>query len=173
MSRTVINFILAFVVLLVAQAVVFNNLVLFNVAVPMVFIYLIISLPMSFSTNVALTIGFLTGLSVDVFSDTQGLNALACTILAFVRKPVFHLYMVRDEDLGGNRPSVSSMGHASFMKYMFTMTLIYCTIVFMVDAFNFFNPLRMLLRIVCSTAFTFVIIYALESLTVKQNEKRL
>ena len=88
MSKTVLNFILLFLLLIPAQAVIFNNLILFNVAIPLVFIYLIIRLPMTVSVNAALTIGFITGLSVDIFSDTVGVNAMACTLLAFVRRPV-------------------------------------------------------------------------------------
>ena len=87
MSKTILNFILLFLLLIPAQAVIFNNLILFNVAIPLVFIYLIIRLPMTVSVNAALTIGFITGLSVDIFSDTVGVNAMACTLLAFVLAP--------------------------------------------------------------------------------------
>ena len=66
MSKTVITLIALFLVLVPAQAVIFNNLILFNVALPLVFIYLIISLPMTLGTNWAVTIGFITGLSVDI-----------------------------------------------------------------------------------------------------------
>ena len=51
MTKTVLTFILLFIVLIPAQAVIFNNLILFNVALPLVFIYLIISLPITLSTN--------------------------------------------------------------------------------------------------------------------------
>ena len=51
MNKTAINLTLLTLGLLAAQAVVFNNLVLFGVAVPMVFIYAIITLPVTLSTN--------------------------------------------------------------------------------------------------------------------------
>lgn len=89
---------------MISQVVVFNNLVLYSVAVPLVFIYVIISMPITWSTNWSITAGFLLGLSVDIFSDTQGMNALCCTLLAFMRKPVFHLYVQRDEDLSACAP---------------------------------------------------------------------
>lgn len=87
MNKTALSLLLLFVVLIPAQAVFFNNLVLFNVAVPLVFIYLIITLPVTYSPSLAMTIGFLTGVSIDALSDTPGVNALACTVLAFVRRP--------------------------------------------------------------------------------------
>lgn len=169
MTRTILTFILLFAVLIPAQALIFNNLILFNVALPLVFIYLIISLPLTLSTNWVVTIGFLTGLAVDIFSDTPGMNALACTLLAFVRRPVYHLYMSYDDDLSGLRPSIATMGAAAYFKYMLTMVFINCLSVFVIEAFQFFNLRLLLLRTVCSTVFTFIIIYAIDSLSFKRS----
>lgn len=173
MSKTVLNYILKFILLVLTQAVIFNNIVLFNVAVAFVFIYLIVSMPVSWNTNVSLTVGFLAGLIVDIFSDTLGYNALSCTVLTFVRKPVFHLYMQNEEDLGGLKPSITTMGYASYLKYLVTMVAIYCICFFSVESFEIFNPVLQGLRIVCSTAFTFILIYALDSISSRKNEKRL
>ena len=173
MTRTLLQFILKFLILIPAQALIFNNLVLFDVAVPFVFIYLIVSMPITWSTNATLLIGFLTGMAVDIFSDTLGMNALACTLLAFLQKPVFHLYVQRDEDLGGLKPSARSMGPAEYMKYLITMVVLYCCCIFLIDAFAVFSLIHLLLCVLCSSAFTFVIIYALDSITTARNEKRL
>lgn len=172
MTKTTLNILFLFVVLLLAQAVIFNNLVLFNCAIPFVFIYIIISLPVTIGTNVALTLGFFTGLGVDIFTDTYGLNALACTILAFVRKPVLHLYVQRDEDFSGQSLTSRSMGFAAFMKYALTMSLIYCVMVFVIEAFSFFNIFRLLLRIGASALYSFIIIYAIDSLSLSRREKK-
>lgn len=169
MSKTVISLIALFLVLIPAQAVIFNNLILFNVALPLVFIYLIISLPVTFSTNLSIVIGFITGLAVDIFSDTPGMNALACTTLAFIRKPVYHLYMSYDDDTSNTRPSIATMGPGAYLKYMLTMVFIYCFMLFAIEAFQFFNLRLMLMRTIFSTAFTFIIIYAIESLSFKRS----
>ncbi len=174
MSKTALTFIFKFILLTLAQAVIFNNIVLFNTVVPFVFIYIIISMPVTWSTNASLTLGFVAGVVIDVFSNTQGVNALACTLLSFVRKPVFHLYVQPDEDLSGLKPSQATMDSGAFMKYASTMTLIYCMCVFGIDAFAVFNPVRLLMQIVGSTIFTVIIIYALDSIFTRQpHEKRL
>lgn len=173
MSKTVITLLLLYLVLMPAQAIFFNHLVLFNVAVPLVFIYLIITLPVTFSANLAMTIGFLTGLTVDILSDTPGVNALACTVLAFIRRPVFHLYVASDIDLAEQRPSLHTMGTAAFLKYALTMVVIYCLMVFSVEAMQIFNLRLYLLRVVASSVFTFIIIYAIAALTGSRREKRL
>lgn len=148
-------------------------MVLFNVAVPFVFIYLLISMPLSFSPNVTTIIGFVTGLTVDILSDTPGLHSLSCTVLAFVRRPVFRLYTSFDDDLGGLRPTIRIMGQAGYMKYLLTMILIYTLIVFTVEAFQIFNPTIFFARVVCSTLLTFIIIYAISCLSISRREKKL
>lgn len=173
MTKTAFRYILMYAALVLAQVVVFNNLVLFGCAVPLPFIYLIICLPATLSTNKSVTVGFLTGLLVDAFSDTYGLNALACTVLAFVRKPILHLYVSRDEDPTVQPLTMKSLGTPQFSKFAVTMTLIYMVVYFVGEAFNFFNFERMLLRIVASTLYTFVLVSAISSLSVSQREKKL
>lgn len=173
MSKTALQFILLGFILVVAQVVVFNHICLFNVAVPMVFFYLIIRLPITLSINWLLTISFFLGLIVDVFSDTYGMNALSCTILAMFRRPILRLYVPREEDLTRPEPSMYSLGTSTYMKYLLTMTLLYCTLIFLIEAFTFFNPLRLVLRIVTSTALSMALMVAIDSLMTTRSEKRL
>lgn len=173
MNRTTINLLLTYLILVPAQALVFNNLVLFDVAVPMVFIFLIITLPVTFSTNKVMTIGFFTGLTVDILSDTPGVNALSCTVMSFVHHPIFHLYVPVDNDLAEQRPSILNMGVPAFLKYALTMVTLYCLLYFSVEAVGFFNLRLYLLRIAASAIYTFILIYALACITVSRREKRL
>lgn len=175
MNKSILNILLAAVLLVPAQGIIFNHLILFHVAIPLVFIYVIVNMPVTLGTCWAMTIAFLTGLGVDIFSDTLGLNALACTVLAFVRKPVYHLYMPIDDDLAGQCPGLRTMGAPAYLKYLITMTVIYCTLVFVIEAFQFVNIGLMLQRICFSSALTFVIVYALNTLSFRthRREKKL
>jgi len=152
---------------------VFNNLILFNSAVALVFLYMMVELPISVNENVTLIVGFLLGLAVDIFQDTPGLNAMTCTITAFIRKPIFHLYVPRDEELSDRRLSIRTLGKAAYLKYMLTFVIIYCTVYFSIEAFSFFDIKRLGLRIALSSLFTFVVLYAIDSLTNGRSAKRL
>ena len=57
------------------QAVVFNQINLFGIAVPMVFIYIIFRMPLSLSTAWLLTASFFLGLTVDIFSTVRNSRA--------------------------------------------------------------------------------------------------
>lgn len=175
MSKTTLQFLLLGFILVLAQVVVFNHICLFNVAVPMVFFYLIIRLPITLSINWVLTIGFFLGLIVDIFSDTYGMNALACTIEAMLRRPILRLYVPREEDLTRPEPSMYSLGTSAYLKYLLTMTLLYCTLIFLIEAFTFFNPIQLGLRIVTSTmlSMSMVLMLGIDSLMTPRSEKRL
>ncbi|HJE40136.1 MAG: rod shape-determining protein MreD [Candidatus Amulumruptor caecigallinarius] len=173
MIRTFVKFLIFSIALVLLQATVFNHICLFNVAVPMAFIYVILRLPITMNVGWVLTVGFLLGLSVDIFSDTQGMNALACTLLAMLRKPVFTLYFPREDEIGNPEPTISSLGAVVFIKYDLTMSLLYCFMIFLIEAFTFLNPLLLVLRILCSTVLTTLLILAIDSLTVKRYAKRL
>lgn len=168
-----LQFILLGFILVLAQVIVFNHICLFNVAVPLVFIYLLVRLPITLSVNWMLTIGFFLGLIVDIFSDTYGMNTLACTIEAMMRKPILRLYVPREEDLTRSEPSMYSLGTATYLKYLLTLTLLYCSLIFLIEAFTFFNPVRLLLRIVFSTILSMALMIGIDSFMTPQSEKRL
>lgn len=168
-----LQFILLGFILVLAQVIVFNHICLFNVAVPLVFIYLLVRLPITLSVNWMLTIGFFLGLTVDIFSDTYGMNTLACTIEAMMRKPILRLYVPREEDLTRPEPSMYSLGTATYLKYLLTLTLLYCSLMFLIEAFTFFNPVRLLLRIVFSTILSMALMIGIDSFMTPQSEKRL
>ena len=173
MSKVALQFIILGLVLVLAQVLVFNHICLFNVGVPMVFIYLIVRLPVTLALNWVLTIGFFLGLIVDVFSDTYGMNAVACTVLAMIRRPVLRLYVPREEDLTRPEPSMLSLGAGVYMKDLLTLTLIYCALIFTIEAFTFFNPLQLLLRIIFSTLLSMIIMLGIDSIMTPRSEKRL
>ena len=171
MTKFYIQYFVCFLLLIPAQAIVFNHAILFNVAVPLVFIYLIISLPVAIGTNLSIVAGFMAGFLLDIFCDTPGVNALSCTTLAFVRKPILHLYLSIDDDLAGNSPSSRSMVQSAYLKYMITMVLIYCAMVFVVEAFRFFSFRLLLLRIIASTVYTFILLYAIDFALLRCNNE--
>ena len=162
MAKEIIKFTLMFIALTLCQVVVFNHICLFSVAVPLVFIYFIVKLPVTLGVSWVMTLAFILGLTVDIMSNTQGMNSLACTILAVTRLPVLHLYMPRQDTLSNPEPSIRTLGPAIFMKYAITLTAIYCTLFFIIEAFAFFNPVHMILKIASSTLLTFIVIMAID-----------
>lgn len=174
MSKTFLQFALLLVVLVPAQAVIFNHIALYSAGLAFVFIYFIIKLPVNLTPAKVIFLSFLTGLIIDIFQDTPGVNSLACTCLGGVRRTVMRLYIPREEDIQHSIPSIRTLGAAVFAKYVVTMTLIFCLLVFSIEAFTFFNPVILATRVVASTLLTSVLLIALDSLSLSgRSEKRL
>ena len=151
MTKTVIQFILLFIVLTVLQLVC-NKIVLWGVAMPVVFIYLILRLPVNLHGGWVLTIAFFSGLIIDIFDNTPGMNALACTLMAAVRRPVFNMFVSRENDMNIPIPSVDSMGIGDYFKYMATLVTLYCSLIFLIQAFSLHDIVLTLARIAASSA---------------------
>lgn len=167
MNKSVISYIFLFVILVLVQALLMNHIVLFSSAVCFIFIYFLIKLPINISANLILTLGFLLGLSVDMLSDTPGLNALCCTILAALKRPVFFAYEQHDDQKRNVSPSLGTMGFFNFCKYIFSMSAIYCLLAFFVEFIEFTNIAGILIKAGASTIFTFLIILGIDSLVYK------
>lgn len=157
-----------FVILVVVQSLLMNYIVLFNCAVCFLFIYLLIKLPLDLPGNWLLTLAFLLGLSVDIMSDTLGLNALCCTILAMLKRPVFYAYVQHDDHVRNIEPGIITMGWLNFSKYLLSMSAIYCLLAVTIEFMSMSDPINMLIRVVGSTFFTFLMILAIDSLFYKQ-----
>ncbi len=173
MTKTFFKFTLLFIILVVSQVVVFNHLLLFSVALSLVFIYFILRLPVTLHINWVIALSFALGLTIDIFSDTQGMNALACTLLAVLRRPLLGLYIPREEDIIGGEPSIRSLGIGTYMKYLLTFVFVYCALYFIIESFSFFDFTHLMLRVLFSTVLTFILILGIDSLCSPRNAKRL
>lgn len=173
MSKSFLQYLFLFVALVLLQVLVFNNLVLFNVAVCFVFIYPLVRLPLSLSTNWLLTFAFLIGVVVDIFSDTPGLNALSAVILASVKRQVTFLYISKDDKTKGEVPCISTMGWAAYSKVLLTLSTIFCIISFLIEFFSFANIGQILIMICSSTLFTFTVLLGIDCIVDSYNAKRL
>lgn len=167
MAKTVINFALLFIGLALAQVLVFNHLILWHCALCMAFVYMYIRMPMTMTPIAAMSVGLAMGFVIDVFSDTEGMNMLASVLLCAARPAIFKLYATHEENMDKVQPSSRTMTPAPFLKYSFTMVLVYCILVYVIEAFGFFDPLRLLLRIGASTVFTYLIVIALDSVNLR------
>lgn len=170
MNKEIINYSILFVVLLLVQVLICNHIALFNVAVPFVFIYFIIRLPIGMNRSLLFTFAFLAGFLVDLFSDTLGVNSLACTLLAVMKKPAFFAYMQRDDRSEEVIPSLSSLGPAVYSKFLLTMVTAYCLMAFSIEYFSFADVKDVIIMSAASSVLTFLLLLGTDSLIITRRE---
>lgn len=167
MTKDIFRFFLLFAVLIICQVLICNHIALFNVAVPIIFIYFILHLPINLGKGWLFTLAFFTGLIVDICADTPGVNALASTLLAGAKRPIYYAYVTNDDRTKNLIPSISTLGVATFCKFLVTMVGIYCLLVFSIEYFNFANVKDIVLLSSASCVFTFILLLAIDCLIIK------
>lgn len=164
MNNTIIRYFILFWVCILAQVLIFNQIALFNLAYPIIFIYFIIRLPIDLKLSLVFTFSFLLGLIVDIFSDTPGVNALACTLISSIRIPIYYAYMDKDDITSRLTPGVSSMGIWEYSKYLLSFVFIYCLLAFTIEYFSFADVKGIVIISASSTLLTFVLLLAIDCL---------
>jgi rod shape-determining protein MreD len=154
---------LIFVLLVLAQGLVFNRIQLFHCATPLLYVYFVITFRRNYPKWASLLWAFALGLCVDMFSNTPGLAAASTTLMAAIQPYLLLLFLPREAE-EHLRPSAATLGFGKFFTMATIMVLLFCLTFFALEAFNFYDWQQWLLCVVGSAALTLVLIMALESL---------
>jgi len=157
MAHLLTQNIVRFIVLILLQVLVLNNIQFLGFINPYLYILAIISLPVKTPRWLSLLLAFGLGLTIDVFTDTLGLNALVCVLIAFLRNPLIKL-LVSNEDNVNFTPSFSTFGFASYVKYVIVLILIHHFALYYLEVFSFTNFLTTAYRASLSSIITIAII---------------
>lgn len=169
MHKDILKFSLLFLLMLMVQVLICNHIAIFNVAVPIVFIYFIIRLPISIGNGWLFTLSFLLGLCIDIFSDTPGVNSLSCTLLAALKHPIYYAYVPRDDKTQDLIPSLSSLGVGTYCKFLVSMIGVYCLLVFTIEYFNLADVKEIVILSASSCLLTFIILLAIDCLIITKS----
>ncbi len=159
MNNVYFRNIVRFILLILLQVLVLNNMNLMGYMNPYVYILFILLLPADISGSLLLLLAFFTGLTVDFFGNTLGLNAAATVLMAFVRPGILNTFFKSIEFGQGEEPGIAKMGIGKFLRYTFLLVLIHHTALFFLEVFNFDEFGETLYRISISSLFsTFIIL---------------
>ncbi len=161
-SQNILRMLVAFVVLTLLQVLVFNDLRLSNLVNPYIYIAFIISLPFGTSRNTTLTLSFVAGLTIDLFANTPGMHAAACTLMGFVRPYILQAIAFNTEYNAEDTPTVHLYGIGWFVRYASMMTIVHHAALFVIERFDAAYLPSTLLRIVLSSLTTIVLILVIQ-----------
>lgn len=162
MGATIITNFLRFVILVLIQALFLKNTGYYNLATPYLYILFILLLPFETPNFLLFLLSFLIGITVDVFYDTLGLNAAACSLLALVRVLFISVTVQRDGFDNEPEPRLGLMGFRWFFFYAIILTFFHHLVLFSLEVFRFSDLPFILLRTLLSSLFTLVLILVAE-----------
>lgn len=171
MIKLFANNTIRFVLLLLIQVYLLNNINLGGYLNPMVYLLFILLLPFEISGILLLILSFLMGLSVDLFTGSIGLHAGAATFLAFMRPHSLRLINTKRDYEAGIKPGINDMGMLWFVSYTLFLTFFHHLFFFLMESFSFAEIGMILLRVVLNTLLSSIFIVVVNLLFKSQNTK--
>jgi len=166
MAITVFQNIIRFVLLMIVQIFVLNNIQLSGYINPYIYILFILSLPYRTPQWLTLILAFVTGLVVDIFLNTMGTHAFATVLMAFTRNGIIN--MITDFEKDENpTPSFYTFGVGVYIRYVVLLVFIHHTALFFLEAFSLAHFGIIIEKILFSSVVSILLILGIQSLKKK------
>ncbi|NML36691.1 rod shape-determining protein MreD [Chitinophaga sp. G-6-1-13] len=157
--------IIRFAFLLLIQVFVLNKILIHQLVSPYLYMLFILALPFNLPRPVVMLLGFLMGISLDMFSNTMGIHAAACVFVAYLRPFIINVLSPQGGfETTQKTPSMTSMGVSQFLIYAAVLVFLHHVVFFTLEVFGFGNPLYLMLKILLSTAASLILIVLYELL---------
>lgn len=144
-----------FLLLLVVQIIVFNNLNFFGYVNPYPYILFIILYPVNSNKSGLLVASFFLGLIMDMFSNSGGIHTTACLLLAYYRPYLFKFSFGLSYEYQTVR--LNDVLTPERFSFILLSVLIHHIVLFTLEAFKISFFVDILLRTLFSTVFTIII----------------
>ncbi len=162
MINNLLRYSIIFVLLILLQVLLFNNIQFSGYVNPFVYLMFILILPVEIQSWLLLLISFLTGIIIDLFTGTPGMHSSATVLAGFIRPFILRINSPRDGYEAGSDPSMLMYGFRWFLVYSLTIIFIHHFVLFYLEVFRLADFFNTLLRVLLSSLFTFTFILLLE-----------
>lgn len=171
-SQLVFRMIGHFVLLMLLQLFVFDNIYLGGYIYPCLFVLFIAMLPTSMPAIPMMLIAFGTGLMADVSSNMLGFNAFACTVIALLRGVWLDNIVRGDNDGDIETPSIRTVPYQQYSLYLFLILLIFNFVYHLLLVFDLSEMPSILLSTLLSTVITWLLSVLYQTLLFRKDRKQ-
>jgi len=173
MSDLVRNTIRFVLFILVQYYVLFQIRPLHQFVVPYIYYLYVLWLPFSMGRMSLLLVSFLFGLTLDYFTQTPGLHAAACTMIAYLRGFVVNILIPQEgAEQNYRSPSPVSMGWAPYAIYVLVLTLMHHTYLVFLEWLQFGSFLFFLGKVLATSGISLMLILITELLFFRKEKFR-
>lgn len=159
---------LRFIGLLLLQVLVLDNLLLFGFVNPYLYVLFVILLPLNMGKIQAMSLAFLLGLCVDIFSDTGGVHAAACLVAAYLRPLVLRFSFGINYDY--QTLKFYQEGFKERLTYVALIVFVHHLVLFSMEAFQLKLWKFVLTNTLYSFTFTTVLVMLIIALIGKEKK---
>ncbi len=154
MIRLLARNIVRFIVIILVQVLLLDNVLLGGYLNPYFYVLFILLMPFETPRWMLLVAGFFLGLSIDLFTNTLGMHTAATVLISFIRPWVLSMFAPRDGYEPDTFPRIYYYGFRWFAGYATILTFMHHLALFYIEVFHFQYFFNTLLRVVLSTALT-------------------
>lgn len=155
MNSTLFANIFRFLLLLTAQIIIFNNINFLGYISPFPYLLFIILYPVNGNKYGLLLASFLLGIILDIFSNSGGIHATSCVVLAYYRPYLFKFSFGLSYEY--QTVKLNDVLTPERFSFILLSVLIHHLILFVLEAFQFSFFWDVLIRTILSTLFTILI----------------
>ncbi len=167
----IVKYLLQIIVLILLQVLVVDQISLGYASqfiIPSVYFLFVLMLPLTISNGVLMLLAFLIGMMVDVFKSTPGLNASAMVMLGYFRPYLLKLIEPREGFDVLKTPSIYSMRKSIYLGYVSLASMVFHLWYFTLEVMRFSDFHLILLKTLCSSIISVLLIILAQYLTVKR-----
>ncbi|MBU2651172.1 MAG: rod shape-determining protein MreD [Bacteroidetes bacterium] len=158
MNRQVIKYSFVFILLILFQVLILNNIRLNGYINPYFYVLFIIILPFQTPKWLFLISGFILGLIIDIFMHSVGIHTAATTFMAFLRPGVIRFLTGNREIEPEMKPCIRDMGFSWFFMYSLILVFFHHLVLFYLEVFRMDEFFKTLGMVVFSTILTLIMI---------------
>lgn len=147
-----------FILLVLLQVFLLNNINLSGYINPYVYILFIILYPFDGNSTLLILWSFLLGLCIDIFEDSGGVQAAASVFVAFMRPLVLKYSFGVSYEYNVVKLSKAGMGEK--ITYLGSLIIMHHLIMYILEVFNFNHSILILKSTLFSSLFSFILIYS-------------
>ena len=135
MNNKIFILIVRFISLVLLQVLVLNKLNIFGFINPMVYIVWVVLFPINKNKTFILLTSFLLGLTIDIFSDSGGINTAAILVVAYLRLPLLTM-VLNKSDFDYVLFNIRTIAFSKALAFITVITFIHHFIIFSLDYFS-------------------------------------
>lgn len=167
-----IQHIARFVGLLLLQVLVFNQWVVFGWATPMLYPLFALLLPIAMPLGWQLLLAFAMGVSVDAFSQTGGMHALAIVFMTFIRPAILGILTPKEGYQADDVPTIRGLGFSWFFMYTGIALLVHHLIFYLVEVLSLAHWQHIAFRTLFSWIASLLLAILVVYITYPRSDKR-